>query len=91
MRILKGIALDKKNGHRKKLVHMFMGKAVKKGSFYTRTMDDVYENILFYGDKLRGIRKIINCSEQFMLAEMDSAPLTVRDLGTPFTFTVLKL
>ena len=54
---------------------MFMGKAVKKGSFYTRTMDDVYENILFHGDKLRGIRKIISCSEQFMLAEIDSAPL----------------
>ena len=133
MRILKGIALEKKNGHRKKLVHMFTGKAVKKGLFfevdveirdgvkkgmgvihsrakailtsslshkssgsalrldpdelkitpYARTMDDVYENILFHGDKLRGIRKITSCSEQFMLAEIDSAPLPGQWMSEP--------
>ncbi len=41
---------------------------------YFRSIDDVYEKILFHGSQLRGIRDIINCSATGMIARISSAP-----------------
>ncbi len=37
-------------------------------------MDEVYEKILFHGDELRGINKIIGYSSEGIIAEISSAP-----------------
>ena len=41
---------------------------------YPRSMDEVYEKILFHGDELRGIKKIIGYSHEGIIAEISPAP-----------------
>ena len=41
---------------------------------YSRSMDEIYENILFHGIELRGIREIISCSPKSMTAKISAAP-----------------
>ncbi len=41
---------------------------------YGRTIDEVYEQILFHGDKLHGLKKIISISSSGIVAEVASAP-----------------
>ena len=50
---------------------------------YNRDIDEVYEKILFHGRKLRGIKKIINCSSRSMTALISSAPLPARWAANP--------
>ncbi|MGB9499861.1 MAG: SDR family NAD(P)-dependent oxidoreductase [Dissulfuribacterales bacterium] len=41
---------------------------------YNRTIDDVYEQVLFHGEKLHGIKKIVSISSSGIVAEVASAP-----------------
>jgi NAD(P)-dependent dehydrogenase (short-subunit alcohol dehydrogenase family)/acyl carrier protein len=41
---------------------------------YSRTIDEIYENILFHGLELRGIREIIGYSPRSVTARISSAP-----------------
>ncbi|MFQ5485636.1 MAG: SDR family NAD(P)-dependent oxidoreductase, partial [Desulfobacterales bacterium] len=41
---------------------------------YPKAIDEVYETILFHGDKLRGIKKIISCTPRGIVADLTSAP-----------------
>ncbi|MBC8394824.1 MAG: polyketide synthase dehydratase domain-containing protein, partial [Deltaproteobacteria bacterium] len=41
---------------------------------YPRSMDEVYEKILFHGRQMRGIREIINYSSEGMTARVSTAP-----------------
>jgi len=41
---------------------------------YTRTIDEVYDKILFHGFQLHGIRKIISCSSEGIVAQISPAP-----------------
>ena len=45
-----------------------------KATAYPRSLNEVYENILFHGDALRGIEKIIHLSDKGLTAEVRSAP-----------------
>jgi hypothetical protein len=45
-----------------------------KAGAYKRTMEEIYEKILFHGRELRGIRKIIRLSKKGMTARLASAP-----------------
>jgi hypothetical protein len=42
---------------------------------YTRSMDEVYDKILFHGSELRGIREIVGYSSEGMVARISPAPL----------------
>jgi NAD(P)-dependent dehydrogenase (short-subunit alcohol dehydrogenase family) len=48
-------------------------KAMIAGA-YTKNIQDVYDEILFHGLQLRGIRKIVSCSSRGMVAHISSAP-----------------
>jgi hypothetical protein len=48
-------------------------KAMIAGA-YTKNIQDVYDEILFHGFQLRGIRKIVSCSSRGMVAHISSAP-----------------
>jgi NAD(P)-dependent dehydrogenase (short-subunit alcohol dehydrogenase family) len=48
-------------------------KAMIAGA-YTKNIKDVYDEILFHGLQLRGIRKIVSCSSRGMVAHVSSAP-----------------
>jgi NAD(P)-dependent dehydrogenase (short-subunit alcohol dehydrogenase family) len=50
---------------------------------YGKSIKDVYENILFHGHALQGIRKIIGLSEKGMAAEVTSAPSPERWMERP--------
>jgi len=41
---------------------------------YSRTIDEIYDDILFHGTRLRGIQEVINCSDQGMAARLVPAP-----------------
>jgi hypothetical protein len=41
---------------------------------YARSMDEIYEKILFHGDQLRGILDILHCTATGMAARIASAP-----------------
>ena len=41
---------------------------------YSKTVDDIYENILFHGVELQGIREILGYSSRFITARISSAP-----------------
>ncbi len=45
-----------------------------KSTAYPRSLNEVYEHILFHGDALRGIKKIIRLSDKGLTAEVLSAP-----------------
>jgi len=42
---------------------------------YNRSMDEVYDKILFHGSELRGIREIVGYSSEGMVARISPAPL----------------
>ena len=42
---------------------------------YNRSMDEVYDKILFHGSDLRGIREIVGYSSEGMVAHLSPAPL----------------
>jgi hypothetical protein len=42
---------------------------------YNRSMDEVYDKILFHGSQLRGIREIVGYSSEGMVARISPAPL----------------
>jgi NAD(P)-dependent dehydrogenase (short-subunit alcohol dehydrogenase family)/acyl carrier protein len=48
-------------------------KAMIAGA-YTKNIQDIYDEILFHGIQLRGIRKIVSCSSRGMVAKISSAP-----------------
>jgi acyl transferase domain-containing protein/NAD(P)-dependent dehydrogenase (short-subunit alcohol dehydrogenase family) len=48
-------------------------KAMIAGA-YTKNIQDIYDEILFHGSQLRGIRKIVSCSARGMVAQISSAP-----------------
>jgi hypothetical protein len=50
---------------------------------YPRSIDEVYEKILFHGSGLRGIAKIISCSSSAMAAELFPAPLPDKWMKDP--------
>jgi acyl transferase domain-containing protein/NADP-dependent 3-hydroxy acid dehydrogenase YdfG len=41
---------------------------------YTRTIDEIYNKILFHGFQLHGIRKIVSCSSKGIVAQISPAP-----------------
>jgi len=41
---------------------------------YAKSMDEIYEKILFLGEDLRGIREIMSCSPKGIIAKIISAP-----------------
>ena len=50
---------------------------------YLRSIDEVYEKILFHGKDLRGIDKIISCSPHGMTAQISAAPSPEQWLTDP--------
>ncbi|MCK5508394.1 MAG: SDR family NAD(P)-dependent oxidoreductase, partial [Desulfobacterales bacterium] len=50
---------------------------------YSRSIDEVYDKILFHGVALRGIEKIISCSSKGILARISSAPSPVKWMKEP--------
>jgi len=50
---------------------------------YFRSMDEVYDKILFHGVALRGIKEIITCSSKGILARISSAPSPVKWMKEP--------
>ncbi|MCD6184970.1 MAG: SDR family oxidoreductase, partial [Deltaproteobacteria bacterium] len=50
---------------------------------YTKTIDDVYKQVLFHGDKLRGLKKIVSLSSSGIVAEVASAPSPVDWITDP--------
>jgi len=50
---------------------------------YSRSMDEIYDKILFHGVALRGIKEIISCSSKGMLARISSAPSPVKWMKEP--------
>ena len=50
---------------------------------YFRSMDEVYDKILFHGAELRGIKEIISYSSKGMLARISSAPSPVKWMKEP--------
>jgi len=50
---------------------------------YSRSMDEVYEKILFHGIELRGIREIISASSSGMVARVASAPSPEKWMAEP--------
>ncbi len=48
-------------------------KAMIAGA-YTKNIQDIYDEILFHGLQLRGIRKIVSCSSRGMVAQISAAP-----------------
>jgi NAD(P)-dependent dehydrogenase (short-subunit alcohol dehydrogenase family) len=50
---------------------------------YDKSIEEVYESILFHGHALQGIRKIIGLSDQGMVAEVSPAPSPDRWLTNP--------
>jgi acyl transferase domain-containing protein/NAD(P)-dependent dehydrogenase (short-subunit alcohol dehydrogenase family) len=50
---------------------------------YSKTIDEIYENILFHGVELQGIREIIGYSPQSITARISSAPSPVEWMVEP--------
>ena len=50
---------------------------------YTRKAAEVYDKILFHGDQLHGIRKIVSCSSRGMVAQISTAPAPDQWISTP--------
>jgi hypothetical protein len=51
---------------------------------YARSMADVYDKILFHGPHLHGIRNILSCTAEGMVALVSPAPVPTEWLQTPF-------
>jgi NAD(P)-dependent dehydrogenase (short-subunit alcohol dehydrogenase family) len=52
----------------------FNGSALQGAKPHSKSIEEIYENILFHGAGLRGIKEILNCSDQGMVARVSSAP-----------------
>jgi acyl transferase domain-containing protein/NAD(P)-dependent dehydrogenase (short-subunit alcohol dehydrogenase family) len=50
---------------------------------YSKKTEDVYEKILFHGNQLHGIRKIVSCSSRGMVAYISPAPAPEKWISTP--------
>jgi NAD(P)-dependent dehydrogenase (short-subunit alcohol dehydrogenase family)/acyl carrier protein len=50
---------------------------------YSKTIDEIYENILFHGVELQGIQEIIGYSSQSITARISSAPSPVKWMKEP--------
>ncbi len=50
---------------------------------YSRTMDEVYRDILFHGHELRGIKQILGCTPQTMVAQINGAPTPDKWIQSP--------
>ena len=50
---------------------------------YSRSIDEVYEKILFHGIELRGIREILSASSRGMVARVASAPSPEKWMAEP--------
>jgi len=50
---------------------------------YPRSIDEVYDKILFHGNELRGIRKIIGYSPEGIIAEISPAPSPAKWMTDP--------
>ena len=50
---------------------------------YRRSVDDIYRHILFHGNELKGIRRVIGASARGMAAELITAPSPERWIDTP--------
>ncbi|MDL1967871.1 MAG: SDR family NAD(P)-dependent oxidoreductase [Deltaproteobacteria bacterium] len=57
--------------------------AYMSSNAYFRSMDEVYDKILFHGVALRGIKEIISYSSKGMLARISSAPSPVKWMQEP--------
>jgi NAD(P)-dependent dehydrogenase (short-subunit alcohol dehydrogenase family)/acyl carrier protein len=58
-------------------------KAMIAGA-YTKNIQKVYDEILFHGIQLRGIRQIVSCSPRGMVAQISSAPEPREWISSPF-------
>ncbi len=54
-----------------------------KANPYSKTMDEVYEQILFHGFDLQGIKEIIGLSSRSMAARLSPAPLPEKWMTEP--------
>jgi len=50
---------------------------------YDKKTEDVYDKILFHGNQLHGIRKIVSCSSRGMVAYISPAPAPDEWISTP--------
>ncbi len=50
---------------------------------YAKSMDEIYEKILFLGEELRGIQEIMSCSAKGIIAKITSAPPPDRWMAEP--------
>jgi acyl transferase domain-containing protein/NAD(P)-dependent dehydrogenase (short-subunit alcohol dehydrogenase family)/acyl carrier protein len=50
---------------------------------YSKTIDEIYENILFHGVELQGIREIMGYSSRFITARISSAPSPAAWMAEP--------
>ena len=50
---------------------------------YAKKAEDVYDKILFHGDQLHGIRKIVSCSSRGMVAHISPAPAPDQWIAAP--------
>jgi len=50
---------------------------------YSRKIEEVYDKILFHGDQLHGIRKIVSCSSRGMVAHISPAPAPGKWISAP--------
>ncbi|UCF91134.1 MAG: SDR family NAD(P)-dependent oxidoreductase, partial [Desulfobacterales bacterium] len=50
---------------------------------YARSVEEVYDQILFHGLQLHGIRKIVSCSAQGMVAHISAAPPPIEWMTDP--------
>jgi hypothetical protein len=50
---------------------------------YTQKIEDVYDKVLFHGNQLHGIRKIVSCSSRGMVAHISPAPAPDEWISAP--------
>ncbi|MGD8251400.1 MAG: SDR family NAD(P)-dependent oxidoreductase [Desulfobacterales bacterium] len=54
-----------------------------EASGYNRSVKDIYQDILFHGDALQGIRKVRSLTSEGMIAEINTAPPPNRWMADP--------
>ena len=62
-------------------VHQFADSGANEP--YNRKASDIYDDILFHGSQLQGIRKVVSCSPQTMAAHVSTAPGPREWISTP--------
>jgi acyl transferase domain-containing protein/NAD(P)-dependent dehydrogenase (short-subunit alcohol dehydrogenase family) len=61
----------------------FNDSALHGAKAYPKSIEEIYEKILFHGSGLRGIKEILNCSDHGMVARVSSAPSPTEWLKEP--------